>query len=182
MFNFFGKKKEKAVTVADKIWLSEAGKWQACANQAKDNGNTIIAVWFDDSFQKLEMLFSKEGLSIDKIIMARELARNYIENASLIFAEHYPLSAREEELYEKLGLKNVTVYSSLDEPLFNHFGGNKIIELAKHMGMKEDEAMEHKLISSSIKNAQEKIHASISFEQTAHSQADWFLKNMNRPV
>jgi preprotein translocase subunit SecA len=46
------------------------------------------------------------------------------------------------------------------------------------MGMKEDEAIEHALITSSIKNAQEKINSKVSFDQTAHSQADWFSKNL----
>jgi preprotein translocase subunit SecA len=56
------------------------------------------------------------------------------------------LQFKEQELYEKLGLTKVTLYSSLDEPLFTHFGGDKITNLVKQMGMKEDEAIEHALI------------------------------------
>ena len=87
------------------------------------------------------------------------------------------LQFKEQELYEKLGLTKVTLYSSLDEPLFTHFGGNKISNLVKQMGMKEDEAIEHAL-TSSIKNAQEKINSKVSFDQSGHSQADWFCKNL----
>ena len=177
MFNFSGNNKSK-IAITDKIWLTEENKWQACVQQVKNEKDTIICVWFDDSFQKIEAFFSAHGLPTDKIIPARELARNYIQNNALIFAEHYPLRSKEQEFYEKLGLTEVTVYSSLDEPLFTHFGGDKISNLVKQMGMKEDEAIEHALITSSIKNAQEKINSKVSFDQPAHSQADWFRKNL----
>jgi hypothetical protein len=176
MFNFSNKDKNKVV-ITDKIWLTEGNKWQACVQQVKNEKDTIIAVWFDDSFQKIEAFFSSHDLPTNKIITGRELARNYIQNNALIFAEHYPLQFKEQELYEKLGLTKVTVYSSLDEPLFTHFGGDKISNLVKQMGMKEDEAIEHALITSSIKNAQEKINSKVNFDQSAHSQADWFRKN-----
>ena len=128
MFNFSGNNKSK-IAITDKIWLAEENKWQACVQQVKNEKDTIICVWFDDSFQKIEAFFSGHGLPTDKIIPARELARNYIQNNALIFAEHYPLRSKEQEFYEKLGLTEVTVYSSLDEPLFTHFGGDKISNL-----------------------------------------------------
>jgi hypothetical protein len=177
MFNFFGKKKQSRIVV-DKIWLSEVNKWQALVNEVRKEKDTIIALWFDETVHKLETVFSAQGLPTDKIFAVRELARNYIENNSLIFAEHYPLLSKEQELYEKLDLSHVTVYSSLDEPLLTHFGGNKIIDLVKQMGMKEDEALENPLITSAINKAQAKINKQVSFDQSAHSQADWFRINL----
>lgn len=176
MFNLSNNKNK--IVITDKIWLAEENKWEACVQQVKNEKDTIICVWFDESFQKIETFFSSHGLPTDKIITARELARNYIQNNALIFAEHYPLHLKEQELYEKLGLTKATVYSSLDEPLFTHFGGDRISNLVKQMGMKEDEAIEHALITSSIKNAQEKINLKVSFDQSAYSQADWFRKNL----
>jgi hypothetical protein len=177
MFNFFGKNR---VAVIDKIWLAEANKWQACVEKVKQEKDIIIAVWFDETFDKIRNLFLDAGLPKGNISAARELARNYIQNNALIFAEHYPLHLKEQELYEKLGLTKVTIYSSLDEPLFTHFGGDKISNLAKQLGLKEDEAIEHALITSSIKNAQEKINSKVSFDQSAYSQTDWFRKNLQK--
>jgi hypothetical protein len=37
--------------------LIEENKWQACVQQVKNEKDTIIAVWFDDSFQKIETFF-----------------------------------------------------------------------------------------------------------------------------
>ncbi|MEO8713261.1 MAG: hypothetical protein ABI405_14110, partial [Parafilimonas sp.] len=70
------------------------------------------------------------------------------------------------------------IYSSLDEPLFNYFGGEKIAVLLEKTGMKEDECIQHALVTTALKNAQEKIAKKILIEQTTQSAADWFSRNM----
>jgi preprotein translocase subunit SecA len=47
-----------------------------------------------------------------------------------------------------------------------------------NLGMKEDEAIEHPMITQSIANAQEKIEAKVSLEQSARSQAEWMDRNL----
>jgi preprotein translocase subunit SecA len=171
-------KKESAITVTDTVWISEEAKWKACLKKITEEKDTILIAWFDTTYNKLENLFLSNNLPTDKIFMSRGLAANHIQNASLIFAEHHPLFLKEEELYKKLGLSHVNVYSSLDEPLFARFGGDKIIGLVKQLGMKADEAIEHPFITSSIKNAQKKISKSVRLEQSATSQSDWLLYNL----
>jgi hypothetical protein len=179
MFNLSGKKKS-SVVVRDLIWVTEEVKLQAIVHEYKKNTETIIVVWFDTTYRKLETLFSNNGLTTEKIFMARELASHYLKTNPLILAEHYPLRKKEEELFEKLALSNVTVYSSLDEPLFIYFGGDKISGMVKNLGLKEDEALEHTMISSSIKNAQDKIAAKVIVEQSANSSGDWLLYNLGK--
>ena len=96
----------------------------------------------------------------------------------VIFIEHYPLRDKEEDIYQKLGLQNAIVHSALDEPFMKAFGSEKIIDLMKKLGAKEEEAIQHSMISSSIKNAQEKLKKKISFERTCRSQADWIRHNL----
>jgi preprotein translocase subunit SecA len=50
--------------------------------------------------------------------------------------------------------------------------------MMESLGMKEDEAIEHPMITQSIANAQEKIEAKVSFEQSARSQAEWMDRNL----
>ena len=71
----------------------------------------------------------------------------------------------------------LTRQATLDEPLYKHFGADRIIDLVQKLGMKENEAIEHSMVSSSIKKAQKKIEKNVVFEQTAHSQSDWLQKN-----
>ena len=177
MFNLFGKRKPSTL-VKDLIWITEEVKLQAILNEYKKNNNTILAVWFDATYRKLETLFSNNGLSATNIFMVRELASHYLKNNPLIFAEHYPLRRKEEELFEKLNLSEAIIYSALNEPLLTYFGGDRIIDMVKQLGMNEDEALQHKLIASSIKNAQEKIAGKVTIDQSANSGYDWFLYNL----
>jgi preprotein translocase subunit SecA len=59
-----------------------------------------------------------------------------------------------------------------------YFGGEKLITMMQNMGMKKDEAIEHTLITQSIANAQEKIEAKVSIEQSTRSQAEWMERNL----
>ena len=113
MFNFFGKKKQDKIVVTNKVWLSETKKWQALVDQVTREENTFVAVWFDETLGKLETFFSSYGLSPDKVYLARELPGHYIPDNQLIFAEHYPLLSREQELYETLGLSQAIVFHLL---------------------------------------------------------------------
>jgi preprotein translocase subunit SecA len=72
------------------------------------------------------------------------------------------------------------VLSSLDEPLFQKFGGEKMIELMKQLGIKEDEVIGHSMTTKSIHRAQEKIAKHTQGDAGASSQEEWFSINMNK--
>jgi hypothetical protein len=113
-----------------------------------------------------------------EIYIAREIAAHHVQNKDVLFFEHYPLSTKEDELLERLQLTEAVFYSSLDEPIFMHFGGEKMISLLEKMGFSENEAIEHTMVSAAIKNAQEKISKEVMIEHAAQSQAEWFSKNI----
>jgi preprotein translocase subunit SecA len=50
--------------------------------------------------------------------------------------------------------------------------------MMKMMGMKEDEVIEHSLVTKSIIKGQGKIAEQVNFEHSAISQADWMKKNV----
>lgn len=176
MFGLFGKKEKDIIT--DKVWFTTEAKWAACRQLATAQPDTLFVTWFEDTFHQLENALINNGLTADKIVMARQLTSHFATVGSVVFAEHYPLRAKEEELCQKAGITAAAVFSALDEPLFKHFGSDKIIGLARSFGMKEEEAIEHTMVSSAIKNAQEKIAAKVTLEQAALSQADWLMKNL----
>ena len=162
--------------IIDKIWMSEQWKWQACTEQLLQNENLVIAAWFEDTYHKLCEAMGAPSLT-ERVLLTRQLTSPH-QYPSIIFAEHYPLHTKEEELFKKLGLADVVVYSSLDEPLLQHFGGSLIFTLARQLGFKEDDVMENELISSALKNAQEDIASKVFLEQLTFSQAEWLMKNL----
>lgn len=176
MFSFFGKNKN-LIKVYDIVYLKSTAKSKACLNTLTHNPTTIFIAWFPDTQQQLLNYFSQYSSIQPLILLCRNVNSFNTKDKNIIFVEHYPLSQKETELYTSLGLKEVHVYSSLDEPLFMHFGGERMIDLLNKLGMKEDEPLENAIITKALHNAQEKIAAKVSLEQSALSQAEWFKKN-----
>ncbi|HEU5292145.1 MAG TPA: hypothetical protein VFU05_15955, partial [Cyclobacteriaceae bacterium] len=83
-----------------------------------------------------------------------------------------------QELFTNLNLKEIPVTSSLDEPLFQHFGGEKLIDTMKKLGMKEDEVIGHSFVTSAIRNAQKKLEKKVRIEKTANGAEEWFRLNV----
>ncbi len=69
-------------------------------------------------------------------------------------------------------------YSSLDEPAFKMFGGERLTGLLDTLGMKEDEAIEHSMVTKAMQRAREKVEAMVKVEQPATSEPEWFSKNV----
>ena len=177
MFGLF-KKKDHGPTVTEKIVIAKDAKLEAMLAYWKENPATVFIYWFDDDLAEAEFYFAAKNSGTVPLMIAREMSSLKLSGNHPVFGEHYPLPAKEMELYERLGLSNVTVFSSLQEPLFKLFGADKIIQLMGSLGVKEDEVIEHKMISKSIRNAQEKIEKKVLVEHAARSQQDWIEKNL----
>ncbi|TXJ09927.1 MAG: preprotein translocase subunit SecA [Acinetobacter sp.] len=50
-------------------------------------------------------------------------------------------------------------YLSLEDDLMRIFAGDRVVSMMRAMGLKEDEAIEHKMVSRSIENAQRKVES-----------------------
>lgn len=175
MFSLFGKKDK--IEITDRVFISSIAKQNAVQAKVSSETGLMIIAWFEESYNQIKNLLSINNPDVE-VYMAREIDAHHVQNRNVLFFEHHPLSKKENELLEELQLKQAVFYSSLDEPLFMHFGGEKMISLLGKMGLSENEAIEHPMISTAIKNAQEKISKEIMIEQSAQSQGDWFSKNI----
>ena len=175
MFKLFGK--DNKPEIIDRVFIHMKNKWVYCQKILAENPKTIFIGWFDDTIEELENYFSQAGIQAS-IFKARTTSRSQIEGLPIIFIEHYPMKSKEKQFLEQLGLKEAVFLTALDEPLLKYFGGEKLIRMMESMGMKEDEPIEHKMITQSITNAQEKIEAKVSIEQSTRSQAEWMERNL----
>jgi hypothetical protein len=107
---------------------------------------------------------------------------NTNNKASFFFEGHYPLPAKENLVVQKLNTTfpqcPITFCSSLDDPCFEAFGAKNIVNMMEKMGMKEDEMIEHAMVSSAMKRAREKLAESITKETPAHAETEWFRLNV----
>ena len=168
--------------ITDKVWISESAKWKACVHAYEQNNSSVFIAWFEDTQRKLQLHFTQNSHAAAQVLMYRNLHASMLLNKQFIFIEHYPLSQKEQDLFYSLGLKNVTIFSSLDEPFFQHFGGARIIDVVKKAGMQENESLENGMITKAFRNAQDKLHKKILLEQSARSQQDWLNKNIPADV
>lgn len=171
MFSFF-KSSGSNVKVVDKVWMTSAARLQACRALHGANSQCLFLVWFEESAIAL-----KQVVPEDAVVLAGNVEIQKTQNRMLVFAEHYPLRKTEDELYKRLNLNEVNVLSALDEPLFSFFGGERIQEMMRRMGMDEHELVGHNMITSAIKRAQQKLEQRVISEQKANSQQKWFELN-----
>ena len=167
------KSREPEVKVIDKVWMSADAKFNACAAMAHANPNCVFICWFPETHAAL-----KKFLNESNLVLARQAASMSFQDKMLVFAEHHPLSSKESALFKSLNLKEAPVLSSLDEPLFMRFGGERTLELMKKLGMKEDEVVGSNLITKALRNAQQKIEKQVLVEREANSQHEWFALNL----
>jgi hypothetical protein len=178
MFGLFGKKNNSdKVTITDKVVIDEKAKLAALLEAWNKQPQSVIVCWFEDSLEKTERYMAEHSTIQVPVLLVRDALGGQRAGREPLFAEHYPLRSKEEDVCRSMHLEKVTVYSSLREPLFQQFGGEKIIQVMQSLGMKETEVIEHNMISSAIKKAQEKIELKTPIDQSARSQEEWIEKN-----
>lgn len=178
--NLFGKKDKTPDGPAFSYitYMSTAAKFRACADLAKTDPSVHFIAWFPDTAAKLKSAFSGLGIDTSRVHEARSFHSGMAGESQLVIAEPYPLHEKEKALVQHWRQAEVTVYCGLDEPFFDRFGSDRIIGMMQKLGMKEDEPLQHKLISQSIINAQKKIATKVQLEQSASSQQEWMEKNL----
>lgn len=126
----------------------------------------------------LESAFLKSGSAADTI---SKIKTEHTKNI-LIFG-HYPLPDKETRWLQKIQLLptvKITFYTSLEDASFKPFNSDRMIELMNKMGMKEDEAIEHTMVTKSMERARMKIQEDVLTEQDASSEEEWFRKNFKK--
>ena len=173
MFGLFGSSGSK-IKVVDKVWMSKDAKWRACVSMLQLNPACVFIAWFEETRNELAQILGKD----ECVQLAEKIDLANLNNKMIVFAEHYPLPQKEQTLFKSLHLKEAPVTSSLDEPLFMKFGGEKTIDLMKKLGMKEDEVIGHSMVTASIRRAQEKLAKKVKIEKLATSSKEWFAINV----
>lgn len=100
----------------------------------------------------------------------------------ILIAEHHPMVSRDQAILNAAASlfckAQVVFHIALTDPLLNHFGGDRIRGLMKQLGMEEQDCLSHPVISTAIRNAQEKIESQIQREMQTLSPEEWFKYNL----
>jgi len=170
LFNVF--KGNKTFPRTDFTWQTKQAKLQGCADFLSKNKVDLCVAWFEDTYNMYQSVINKGMQRNTKIELAKTLFPYSLDNKVVLFLEHYPLYSKEDNLIGKAKPTKVYFVNSLDDSLLMLFSGN-IGEMMKKMGMKDDECLEHKMISSSIVKAQKKVEKEVWSDYSAKSGDDW---------
>lgn len=173
MFGLF-KKKDAGIRVIDTVWISEQARREACYRAWQKQPATQFLAWFEESRNQLEQYFRSQGATGFFISLAG-FPGTPVQGAPLLFIEHFPLRSEEQAKFTAMGLQEVRVYNCLEEPLFRLFGGARLIATVERLGYKPDEPIEHELVTTSIRRAQDKLAEKTIISGSARSQEDWFI-------
>ena len=66
----------------------------------------------------------------------------------------------------------------LQSPLLRQFSANNILDMMENLGMKDDDFVEHPLVTSAINRARQKIAKQVLVGKNADSEKEWFDKNV----
>lgn len=174
MFNLFGKK--QAAKFKDIVWVQEQAKRSGLLTLINEKPESVLVAWFEETREGFSQFLQSHQID-NPVYLYRELHQSQAQGKPLIVLEHYPLAEKENEFFQAFSGQEILVLSALDEPLFKRFGGDKIVDMMKKLGMDESESLSHALISSAITNAQEKIAKKIGIEQSARSATEWLERN-----
>jgi len=171
-FNLF-KQKPKPFPYKDITWMKKSARWKGCKEMLASNPDWVLIAWFPDT---LKEALSALGDSVN-VELARTVTDSSVQGKSILMLEHFPTFSKEQDWITHANPKEVVFLNTLEDAIFLYFGGKKLLPLLEKLGMGEEESLEHRTISASIRRAQEKIEESLVVERSASSQEDWIRKN-----
>jgi hypothetical protein len=180
-FGLFGKKENNTFhkKFTNFIYASDIAKQKGIIQFALANSDAIFIAWFTNTAVSFKKQFLANNINEDRIVEAKSFSAAKYNSVKIVFLEHFPLRAKEERLVQNCMQEEFVFYNALTEPIFQYFGGDRIIELMRKMGYKDDETIQHNMIDNSLLKAQKKIAERVQFESnTWASQSDWMLVNV----
>lgn len=196
LFDWLTGKKEKADVSEDRIWLSKKAKLDGIENEialalADGHGPDAIFVvaHFQDCLDELQAMVSQNRFDLDRLLVALAEAlpespsRAFEESRNVLFiiGERHPLPSHDERILRvarSLSCRCRLVFnSSLDDALLQAFSGEWLEGVLKRLGMKEDEAIESRMVSRRLRDAQQRIAKRATGDKHARSAQEWMEQN-----
>jgi hypothetical protein len=205
----FSSSKADRPSPADKVWKTRDACLKGAATQAllaaRESKIPIVVTFFEESHQRFIDFLTKSGVPFreassfgdidvlenkNTIAVLRANATAFATGihkevkAAILLLGRYPLPDVENRVIESLAThfpgSSMSFCLSLDDAFFEIFGSNNLSPMMESLGMKDDEFVEHKLVSKAIRNAQEKLARNILAEVKAHSEKEWMEKNIKK--
>lgn len=170
----FGSKNDRAkrtgLQKTDRVYIDRKAANRAIIRHCVESGQLqrqLVIIYF---FRETRAEFEAAVTNAANVVWAsaffpaqiRQAGLGGWDNVDVIVAETYPDINTEQQLLDELTnagytKPTLTFYNGLDDPTLVLFGAERIQKLMRSLGLKDDEPVEHKMITKSMDRAQEKL-------------------------
>ena len=130
------------------------------------------------------IIYLAQSHSISTSTLTDWLARHQTQfGGEVYFSGHYPLHDKEYKVLEQLTSIHFNLFKfclSFDDPLLKMFVSNNILPLLEKLGLDDNEAIEHAMVTQAIKRAREKLGEKVKVAVEAKSPQEWFALNVKK--
>jgi len=194
-FLFGGRKRARAEELTDRLWMTSDAKFDGLRREAitRSTGGAdavLLVAHFADVLARLEGIVGQHSWAVPcRAVLASDLSRELAFAARLdesavidiLVAERHPLPSVDDELAEfarALPCRcRIVHFLSLEDAVLKAFVGEQVRGMLKHLGMKDDEAIESAMVSRQVRKAQQRIEGRSFGSSRAASAAEWLQKN-----
>lgn len=169
VFTFFA---DKGQTVIDFLTTKQVPYFGIDSASAQDAASQSQVVFLVDA----------NLLSSESQVLTFLMRQSKKQKVNSMFFGHHPIPSKENMILKKLATVDgdITFYSSLDDPAFEIFGGVQLKSTLEKLGLADEEAIEHTMVTKAMKNARKKIEQSVRQEITCTTESEWFSKNYKK--
>ena len=196
LFDWLTGKKDRVEIAEDRIWLTQQAKnvgirkevAQAVADPAGPHA-VIVVAHFKDCLEQLRTVVV--GFDRDRVLITladalagrtpTNLALDETRHILIIVGERHPLPSHDEVVVDFArrlpGRCRLVYHVSLDDPLMKRFSGEWVEGVLRKLGLKEDEAIESRMVGRRIQSALRKIEQNATGDAAATSAEEWLERN-----
>ena len=184
--------------VEDLIWASGDRKLRAIEEEVERavraaTGPVLLVAHFPDLLRELREIAGRHGSGdLVRAVLGRDLSPEAARAAPLdesalmeiLVAERHPHPVTDRRVMEfasQLPCRvRTTHHLSLEDPLFELFGAERIRNVMKSLGHEEDEVISHALVTRSVRRAQDRVEreARGPGDEPAESAGEWLASNL----
>jgi hypothetical protein len=198
IFDWLSRPKSNLDVLDDRIWLTKQAKFagisaatEQCFAEPERPFAVLLVAMFQDCLAELEAIAEQRGSAQRRVIpvLADDLSGRGLSAVSpddseyimLIVGERHPIDAHNAGVAEfARGLPcrcRLVHHLSLEDPLLQMFASEWVQNILQSLGMKEDEAIESRMVARRIQQAAQQIENQAVSDLRANSAEEWMQLN-----
>lgn len=191
--------KSNVEEAGDLVWLNASAKSAGLVRSvsealcsAESPMVVLVIAHFEDCLAEVRQSLKAGGIENPRVfaVHANDLASvkdallglDDSQLVEMIVAERHPLLEQDDALIQfarQCACRfRITHHLSLDDPLLQVFAGDWVRSVLERLGMKEDEAIQSRMVSRRVREAQKKITQNVVEKSVPESAEAWFERNV----